>query len=519
MDYSYPLLCACERYPSRTALIGRHERLTYAELEQRTAQLAGGILAAGLGGAKVGLLMNNHPVVVEVYMALARTGCIAVPLNTRLSAREQQEIADDAGLDWVVADDEELQRAADVMRGTDRLVSTSNTPSVARTLQQLRELGTPFVPSVAGSDERPATITYTSGTTGKPKGVVRTHRANAWNVVNSALGSPRAADDVELFNLPAFGIGFLHFLMPALLAGATVVLDEVFDPGRAWELIEEHRVTRTFLAPTMIAAMLDAAAAAAAAADAADAAPRDTSSLRVVYTAYAFPARARARAIQAFGHKFVYMYGLTEAQLTCASADDFETDPANVGRAMGASRIGIFDGEGQKMPADVVGEIGFAGPSVMEGYYRQPDETSLAKRGEWVLTGDLGVIDSDGTLRYLGRSKEIIKTGGFSVDPVEVENVILDLPGVAEAAVVGVPDEYWGEAVVAFATGDWNTVDYDSLRAFCRERISSFKVPKALFVLDELPKNAAGKIERGKLRQLASDMSTERGAAGTSSTS
>src|SRR5882757_1306183 len=209
-----------------------------------------------------------------------------------------------------------------------------------------------------GEERAPATIIYTSGTTGFPKGVVRSHCANAWNAVNSALGSPRSVGDVELFNLPIFGIGFLHFLVPALLGGATVVLDGAFDPARAWELLERRRATRTFLAPTMISAML--------------AQPghdqRDLAALEIVYTAYAFPERLRKAALTRFGEVFVYMYGLTEAQLTCARREDFAADPTSVGRSMGVSEVAVLDPTGAPRPVGEVGEIAFAGPALMSRY-------------------------------------------------------------------------------------------------------------------------------------------------------
>lgn len=494
MNYAYPLYCSCLRNAGRTALIGPAEEVSYAELERRIAGLAAGLATIGLAGKTVAALSANEPETVELYMALARARSVAVPLNTRLADPELRYALADCGADAIVADAANLARARELGDGLGLVVlpvRDDDGPS----LHSLRatEPGPP--PGADDGDERePATIIYTSGTTGLPKGVVRSHRANAWNAVNSALGAPRTPDDVEVFNLPIFGIGFLHFLVPALLGGATVVLDGAFDPGRAWELLERHRATRTFLAPTMISAMLGQEGHE----------ERDLGALRIVYTAYAFPERLRRAALARFGEVFVYMYGLTEAQLTCARREDFAAEPTSVGRSMGVSEVTVLGAGGEPCAAGEVGEIAFAGPSLMSAYHGLPEDTAAVLDGRWLRTGDLGRLDPKGDLHYVGRSKEMIKTGGFSVDPAEVENAILERVEVAEAAVVGVADEHWGEEVVAFVVLAGGAVlAADDLVATCRERIASFKLPKRVFFTRDLPKNATGKIERGALRERA----------------
>jgi fatty-acyl-CoA synthase len=498
MDYSYPLYCSCRRNGGRTAIIGRGgEEVTYAELERRIAAVAAGLRELGLGGATVATLTANDPETVELYMALARVGAVTVSINTRLSAAEKRFLVEDSGATAIVADTEFLTAAtalADEVDGVRPPLPVGGTGGAQPSLHELRLTPPGPPPGADDGDERAAaTITYTSGTTGFPKGVVRSHRANAWNAVNSALGAPRSPADVEVFNLPAFGIGFLHFAMPALLGGATLVLDGSFDPARAWELLERHRATRTFLAPTMISAML--------------AVPgneqRDLGSLATVYTAYAFPDRLRRAAVERFGEVFVYMYGLTEAQLTCATATEFVSVPTSVGRSMGVSEVAVLGADGAPLSEGEVGEIAFAGPSLMSDYHGQPEATAEVLGDGWLRTGDLGRRDGDGNLHYVGRSKEMIKTGGFSVDPVEVENAILTREEVLEAAVLGVEDEHWGEEVVAVvALREGHELEPEDVRAACRSRIAAFKVPKRVLVVPELPKNATGKVESGALRKL-----------------
>ena len=458
MDWSFPLRAACERNPRRIALRHRGTSITFARLEERVAELAGGLAERGLAGGTIAWRLENVPDAIALSMALARTGSVSVPVNGRLTEAEVAFILEDASVTALLGDESE------VPAGEPR----------------------PDWPDVP--DDAVASLLYTSGTTGFPKGVVRTHRANAWNVVNSALGSPRTPEDVELFNLPTFGIGLLHFAIPALLGGATVVLDGSFSAPRAWELLERERATRTFLAPTMLSAMLDVPGQASV----------DLPDLETVYTAYEFPEPLRARALDRFGDRFVYMYGLTEAQLTCTRPGEFTAKPGSVGGAMGALRVRIVE------PDDGVGEIALQGPATMTGYHGRPEETAAALRDGWVLTGDLGRIDDDGDLHYVGRAKEMIKTGGFSVDPREAERALLAQDAIAEAAVVGVPDEHWGEMVTAFVVArEGATLAEADVLDRCRGTLAGYKLPKRVVVLDALPVNATGKVERGRLRDLA----------------
>jgi acyl-CoA synthetase (AMP-forming)/AMP-acid ligase II len=493
LNYSYPLYCSCLRNGDRVAVVDREGEVTFAELERRIAGLAAGLLGLGLGGRTVAALSANESASIEIYMALARIEAVGVPLNTRLTAPELRFALGDCGAAAIVADEANLATANELAADLGLTVIPVRGDGDSIAGLRATEPG-PEPGADDGNEDAPATIIYTSGTTGLPKGVVRSHRANVWNAVNSALGSPRTPEDVELFNLPIFGIGILHFLVPALLGGATVVLDGAFEPDRAWALLEERRATRTFLAPTMLSAML--------------ARPgheeRDLSALEVVYTAYAFPERLRRAALERFGEVFVYMYGLTEAQLVSARREDFAAEPTSVGRSLGVSEVAVLGDDSRPVPAGEVGEIAFAGPSLMSGYHGRPEDTAAALDGRWLRTGDLGRVDPAGDLHYVGRSKDMIKTGGFSVDPAEVENAILARDEVAEVAVVGVADEHWGEEVVAFVVlRDGEELGAEELIASCRERIAAFKLPKRVIALAELPKNPTGKVESGALRELA----------------
>ncbi|MQA17326.1 MAG: AMP-binding protein, partial [Pseudonocardiaceae bacterium] len=462
---------------------------------------AGALVERGLTGRTVGTLLLNEPDTLVTYLGLARAGGVNVPVNVRLSSREQEYVLTDAGASCLVVDREYLAQVRELRA---RLPEVRDVVVCGAGQDELED-EVAFGTLLRGDrpDERdlprcedgsPATITYTAGTTGFPKGVVRTHGANLWNVANSALGSPRSTDDVEVFTLPIFGIGFLHFAMAAFIGGATVVLDRAFDASRCWQLIAAHRPTRIFLAPTMVDLMLRRPSDERC----------DVSSLEVIYSAYEFPKRLRDEALAFFGDKFVYMYGLTEAQLVCGRLGSFAANPTCVGGPMGPMRVRVVGDDGRPLPAGEVGEIVMDGPALMSGYHRLPDATAESLRDGWLHTGDLGYLDDENELHFTGRRKELIKTGGFSVDPREVENVLLDLPGVREAAVIGTPDDRWGEMVVAFvATEEGSDLDEAQLDQHCRTALADFKVPKTVSVVDELPKNPTGKVERGRLRTLA----------------
>jgi acyl-CoA synthetase (AMP-forming)/AMP-acid ligase II len=483
MDWSFPLLAACERNPRRVALRYRATELTFAELDGRIAALARGLARAGAAGQTVAWMLANTPEAIELSMALARIGAVSVPINWRLELGEIEFILADSGAERLLVDPTLSAAARELAGRANALGPVESLKADGENAAQ--PASHPPVP-----DERVATVLYTSGTTGFPKGVMRSHRANAWNVVNSALGSPRFPDDVELFNLPAFGVGLLNFALPALLGGATVVLDHAFAAERVWQLLQDEAATRTFLAPTMVAAMLDIP----------DHERFDLDALKVIYTAYHFPEPVRARALERFGDRFLYMYGLTEVQLTCAGPGRFAGQPDNVGTGMGAVRVRVVDPSRAPVASGEVGEIALQGPAAMDGYLGRPEETAQALHDGWVLTGDLGWLDDAGELHYVGRLKEMIKTGGFSVDPVEVERALTAIPGIEAAAVIGVPDARWGEMVVGYVVSSGEG-DEAAVIGACRAHLAGFKVPKRVLFLDALPVNATGKIERGRLRE------------------
>jgi fatty-acyl-CoA synthase len=499
-DYSYPLRVAADKYAARTAFVHGDERWTYRDVDRATDRLAAAFEARGLTGRRAVLLLQNEPLTVMVNLALARAGAVSVPVNPRLLPDELAFVVDDCAAAAIVADAAFVDVARDLRARcatVDRLltVHVGDDGAEGEPLEDL--LGGEQRAPVADVDpDAVATVIYTSGTSGVPKGVARSHDANLWACVNAALGQPRTAADTEVFVLPLFGIAFMFQVMPMLLSGGTVVLDGAFDPVRTWTLLERHRATRVFLAPTMISSML-----------AVDGHERhDVSALRVLNTAYEFPPPVRERTVARFGPIVAYMYGLTEAQLCCSTPAEFAADPTDAGHAMGMMRIRAVDEAGEPVAPGVVGELAFEGPSLMSGYLGRDEATADVLADGWLSTGDLGFVDDEGRVHVTGRKKEMIKTGGFSVDPVEVEQALLGYAGVDEAAVVGVPDEHWGEQIVAFVAGTDGTDEAAAaLLAYAKTRIAGFKCPKRVVFVDALPKNPTGKIERARLRARAAE--------------
>lgn len=496
-DYSYPLRVAADKFPDKTAFVYRGQTWKFAEFDAATDRLAASFERCGLSGRSVVVLLNNEPITVMTYLALARAGAVSVPVNPRLLQNEIGFILNDSGSTAIITDEAFVETARELQKQHSSVTSlfTANAVAEAAGEERLEDLiNNPGTPATFVNAGQVAALVYTSGTSGFPKGVTRSHESNLWTTVNSLIGQVRTADDIEIFVLPLFGIAFIFQVMPMLLAGGTVVLDGGFEAARTWQLLEAHRATRVFLAPTMLDSML--------AVEGQE--NYDVSSLRILNSAYEFPERVRTAAEERFGPIIAYMYGLTEAQLCVSKADEFAADPTNAGHAMGMMRVKVLGDDRQPVAAGVVGEIAFEGPSLMSGYHAREAATAESLVNGWLLTGDLGYLDEHGRVHVSGRKKEIIKTGGFTIDPVEVENVMLEFPGVREAAVVGVPDEHWGQKAVALVVAA-EPVSEEALVFFVKSRVAAFKAPKQVVFVPELPKTPTGKVQRGQLRALARD--------------
>jgi acyl-CoA synthetase (AMP-forming)/AMP-acid ligase II len=341
-----------------------------------------------------------------------------------------------------------------------------------------------------------AAILFTSGTTSRPKGVVLTHGNYLTDFSNVASMVRPNQDSVNLQISPLYHAACVHSFFH-LAYGAATILIEKFDPAEALRLIEQHRASYFFAAPTALYQMMDHP----------DFAERDRSSLKAVSYGAAGISKVRLEeAVQAFGPILLHAYGMTEAtsHASLLRSADHAIALGSIGKGLDRSEIRVVDNHDRVCRVGEIGEIVIRGPNVMKGYWRRPDATAEAISDGWLRSGDLARIDQNGFLYVVDRKKDLVISGGVNIYPHEIEDVISIHPAVAEVAVYGVPDEHWGEALTAaIALRDGMTVEPQDIMRFCRERIGGYKVPKRIRIVHALPKNASGKVLKTELRALS----------------
>ncbi|MFJ9809096.1 long-chain fatty acid--CoA ligase [Streptomyces sp. NPDC101158] len=498
--------------PDRIAVVHHGRTWTYRELHGRVLRLAHALRALGVArGDRIAYLGPNHPTFLETLFAAGTLGAAFVPLNTRLTAPELAFNLADSGSTVLVHAPEhaEAARAAAVEAGVHhRVVLAGPAEDGALGYEDLLADAATGPLDEAVGPEDPCMIMYTSGTTGRPKGAVLSHANITWNSVNVLVDTDLAHDEVTLVVAPLFHTGSLNMTcLPTLLKGGRVILLGAFDAQRVLDLIEDLRVTYMFGVPTMYDAMA--------------ALPRwetaDLSSLRTLNCGGApVPARTIAAYLER-GLAFSQGYGMTEASPGVLFLDRDQTSAkagsAGVPHFFTDTRVVLPDGRAAGPGAR--GEILVQGPHVMTGYWRRPEATEDAFTGEddgrngadagtggrWLRTGDIARLDEDGYAYIVDRVKDMFVSGGENVYPAEVEDAFLTHPGVAECAVIGVPDPVWGEvgrAVVVLRPGAG--ADEDELLDHLRGRLAKYKIPKSLVLTGELPRTASGKIVKAAVR-------------------
>jgi len=487
-----PLARARQVAPGRQALTCGSDRFTYADLWERCRRLAGALDGLALTpGDRVAILAANCHRYVEVYVGVPTAGYVVVPLNTRHAEPELRYALEDAGAKVLITD----RDPAPFVDVVPRIIA------IPDEYERLLDEAAPRDLGVGVGEDTLAGLFYTGGTTGASKGVMLTHR----NIVANALhwmsfGPQSRPDDVYLVMAPLFHAAGQNGVLPTIWTGGRQVMLPAFDPGRAVELVEQEGVTIALGVPTMLAAM----------AEEQHARPRRTGTLRVLAhggspiatavvqrTAAAFPTA-----------EMVEVYGATElAPLATVLRDEQTLVDVDRGRACGQPVPGVdlrvLDPDGNERPTGEVGEVVVRGPNVMSGYWNKPEQTASVLRDGAYWTGDLGYLDDEGYLFLVDRSKDMIVTGAENVYSTEVEEALYQHPAVLEAAVFGVPDERWGEAVhaVVVPRDEAGPVEPAALIAFCRERIAGYKVPKAIDLRAEpLPKSGPGKVLKRELR-------------------
>jgi long-chain acyl-CoA synthetase len=483
--------------PNHVALRHGDREITYAELDERSSRLAQALLDSGVGaGSRVAYLDRTAPEIVELLFATSKIGAVTVPLNWRLAPGELAAVLDDARPPVLIAGETYASVADEIRKTTTELIVVGSAYEERLAAHDAVDPGAP-----AESGDTVLQL-YTSGTTGVPKGVLTTHR----NLAAAAETSPHwefDADSVSLTPLPMFHIGGIGWAFLGLWNGATTVLVRDFVAVDVLDTIDRQRVTNAVLVPTMIQMLVDVPGAA----------DRDYAALRsIAYGASPITTPVLKAALRTFSCSFYGIYGLTESTGGVMQLDPHDHDPGgprehllrSAGRPLPWVELRIVDpATGAERAAGETGEVWLRAPNVTPGYFGRPEETAAALTPDgWLRTGDGGFVDADGYLFLTDRIKDMIVSGGENVYPVEVEEALSQHPDVAEVAVIGVPDERWGETVKALVVARAGTAPTtDELIAFARTLLAGYKLPRSVDFVEELPRTPSGKVLKRELRE------------------
>ncbi|MFV0535291.1 MAG: acyl-CoA synthetase [Cumulibacter sp.] len=489
--------------PKRTALVYGERRITYGELNERTNRLADAFAQRGVGrGDRVCILSTNSAEFLETMFAVAKLGAVFVPINFRLAGPEVAYVLGNAR-PKVFCYSGNLAATVDAALAQDGVPQLQLIAMETADVPEGREAFEDVV--VSGSPERVerdvdrgdlATIMYTSGTTGRPKGAMLTHHnieSNNYNILSMGLGVN--SYDITCTPAPLFHIGGLAVhTLPLLFIGGTVVVLPTFDPAGTLQAMQDHKVTVQFLVPAMWAALTQV--------------PNfdsyDTSAMRFGISGGAPCPIPVIEFFQGKGWAFTEGFGMTETCAGCTglAMEDVVERAGSVGVPVLLVDAKVVDEVGEQVPTDAVGELIVRGDNIFIGYWEMPDATADAIRDGWFHTGDLAKVSEDGFITLVDRKKDMIISGGENVYPIEVEQVLHRHPAIVDVAVIGVPHEKWGETVKAIVVPAADaSISEAEVIAFARENLAAFKCPTSMETIDELPRNATGKILKRALRE------------------
>jgi long-chain acyl-CoA synthetase len=488
--------------PDAVALVVDDRTISFAELDARSSQAAQAFRTAGVGfGDRVAYVEKNGAEFFEVVCGLAKLGAVGVPVNWRLAPPEMLHVIDDAQARLVVVGSEffgHLEAVEDRLSTVNTIVAIGAHDRWAAYEAWLT--GHPAEdPGVTTGPDDIAFLMYTSGTTGLPKGVMLTNGNYLCKATGIAQQWRFTADSVSLAVMPMFHMAGSGWVLVGLYEGATTVVLRDVDPSAILDSIVRHRITNLLLVPAVIQMMLGA--------------PRvenaDFSSVRaIVYGASPITDGVLVRGLERFKCEFLQVYGLTETTGSVTQLD--EHDPLgrpellrSCGKPYPWVELRIVDDDGREVPVGTVGEVWTRSAQNMLGYWNNPGATTATVTDDgWLKTGDAGYVDSDGYVYLHDRKKDMIVSGGENVYPIEIENVLMTHPTVDDVAIIGVPDERWGEAVKAIVVPAAGTSPTEAeLIAYARERLAGFKLPKSVDFAEVLPRNPSGKLLKRQLRE------------------
>ena len=492
-------------YPDKIAVVHGHRRYSYARFAERVARLASGLQAAGLAaGDRVAVLSPNAPALLEAHFAVPAAGGVLVPINTRLQTSEIGYILSHSGARFLFVDEAFYPQVADLDRDALQFIRIDDSGEVDDPYEQFLATAAPDpLPRVVVDEESPLSINYTSGTTGRPKGVLCTHRGAYLNAMGQIVEIGFDRDTRFLWTLPMFHCnGWCCTWAITAVAGTHVCLRQV-EPAAIWDLLEREHITHYSGAPTIQIMMVNSPEA------------HPLSHPVTVAMGGAPPAPTLLARMKELHFEPIHLYGLTETYgpiTICTWPDEWNDLPAEKQARLRArqgqgyitaEQVRVVDRDGCDVPHDGVtlGEVAMRGNTIMKGYYHQPEATAEAFRHGLFHSGDLAVWHPDGYIELRDRHKDIIISGGENISTIEVEQILARHPAVLECAVVAMPHEKWGERPKAFvALKDGHTVDEAAIIAFCRQQLAHFKCPDVV-AFGELPKTSTGKVQKYMLRE------------------
>lgn len=492
------LLRRAELTPHRQAVTFEGTTRTFGGLADRTRRIAAALLKGGIeAGDRVGYLGFNHSALLETLYGTAAMGGIFVPLNFRLTGDELTYIINDAGIKTLFVDD---ALHATIAKVRSKLCCSSyiNVETQRETDDFLEEMisnAEPLMDAHAATQDDELLIMYTSGTTGLPKGAILTHGNLYWNFVNAMMSFNYLEDDITLVAAPLFHIGGLNVTtLGTITVGGHAIIHRSFDPGQALADIESHKVTTMFGAPAMYQFM----------ANHENWQTTDLSSLRALICGAAPVPEPLIKEYSDRGIAFCQGYGMTELSplALILSAEFSSVKIGSTGKPAMFTEVRIVDEDNRTVAVGERGEVVVRGPNVMKGYWNNPTATTETVDAEgWLHSGDIAYEDDEGFFYICDRLKDMVISGGENVYPAEVESILVGHEAIAEVAVIGIADEKWGEAVTAIAAlHEGKSVSLQELREFATEHLARYKLPLHLHIVDELPRNAAGKILKFELR-------------------
>jgi acyl-CoA synthetase (AMP-forming)/AMP-acid ligase II len=509
MNIGHTLSQSARTFPDRPAIVYGKQISTYARFNQRANRLANALHRLGVArGDHIAVLMHNRPETLETLYACFKLGCAAVPINFRLHPKEFAFVIDHSASKAVVVSPEfndPLTEFRGLMPSARHLITLAGASGELLDYEALLARETDRWEDVDVEPDDLAWLFYTSGTTGAPKGAMLTHR----NLLAMTMGffadicPGFSADDVILHAAPLSHGSGLWALPNIAKAAKNVILEsKSFDVEQVLKLIHQHRVTNIFCVATMVKLMIESPLVD----------QYDHSSLRsLCYGGGPMMVTDIVKAIETFGPVLVNLYGQGESPMTISCLQQWEhvldgserqlKRLASAGTPRTDVEVRIFDQEDRELSVGEVGEIVTRSDVVMKGYWHNPEATAKTLRNGWLHTGDVGLVDENGYVFLMDRSKDMIISGGENIYPREIEEVIARHPSVREVVVIGVPDSKWGESIKAVVSlGEGKSVTEEELIAFCIDHIASYKKPKSVDFVDELPKNNYGKILKRELK-------------------